>query len=176
MLVPFADWRLIALSTYSCSSSGFTIESIVMRAGAIILDNDRVVLIERFRGGNHYFVFPGGTVKKKESVEEAVVREVYEETGLDVVVNRLIAVVRQRDVEEYYYFVDIVSGVFGSGTGKEMTGRAPAERGKYEAVWRRVVDLAELNGLPQPLFAFVKKFYDEGFPEQVVVLEDHGIA
>lgn len=146
-----------------------------MRAGAIILDNDRVVLIERFRAGNHYFVFPGGTVKKKESVEEAVVREVFEETGLDVVVNRLIAVGRYRDVEECYYLVDIVGGVFGSGTGKEMVGRAPPERGLYKAVWRRVAELPRLNGLPRALFEFVSRFSDEGFLAQAIVLEDPGL-
>jgi 8-oxo-dGTP diphosphatase len=147
-----------------------------MRAGAIILDNDQVVLIERFRAGSHYFVFPGGTVKKKESVEEAVVREVCEETGLHVVVNRLIAVVRSRNVEEYYYLVNIVGGVFGSGTGKEMVARAPPERVAYKAVWRRVTELPELNGLPRPLFEFVTRFSDEGFPKQAVVLEEPGIG
>ncbi len=146
-----------------------------MRAGAIILDNDRVVLIERFRAGNHYFVFPGGTVKKKETVEEAVVRELFEEIGLDIVVNRLIAMVRYRDVEEYCYLVDIVGGVFGSGTGKEMVGHAPPERGSYKAVWRRISELRELNGLPRSLFEFVTRFSDEGFPEQAVVLEDPGL-
>jgi len=105
-----------------------------MRAGAVILNNDLVALIERFREGNHYFVFPGGRVNKKETIEEAVVREVLEETGLEVVVDRLLAEIQYRDEKQYYYLVDVVGGIFGSGTDKEMVGLAPPEHGKYISI------------------------------------------
>ncbi|MBI3412623.1 MAG: NUDIX hydrolase [Candidatus Aenigmarchaeota archaeon] len=52
-----------------------------------------IVLIKRlakpFRG---YWALPGGHVKNKESVEDATVREVKEETGLDVEIKRLAGV------------------------------------------------------------------------------------
>jgi 8-oxo-dGTP pyrophosphatase MutT (NUDIX family) len=56
------------------------------RAVAILIENDSVALIERYRAGRHYFIFPGGGVDDGESVEQAVIREMEEETGLRVAV------------------------------------------------------------------------------------------
>ncbi|ODS42506.1 MAG: DNA mismatch repair protein MutT [Candidatus Altiarchaeales archaeon IMC4] len=60
---------------------------------AVIVDNDSVVLIKRknppFKG---MYALPGGFVDYNESVEEALVREAKEETGLDVNIERLVGV------------------------------------------------------------------------------------
>ena len=53
--------------------------------GAIIIDNDRVLLAQR----NHdpfydHWCFPGGHIDFSEEVADAMIREVKEETGLDV--------------------------------------------------------------------------------------------
>ena len=57
---------------------------------AVILDRDRVLLQRRSDGGQ--WGLPGGSVEVGESVTEAVVREVREETGLEVMPERLIGV------------------------------------------------------------------------------------
>lgn len=145
-----------------------------MRAGAIILDNDQIALIERFREGNHYFVFPGGSTKQDESLEEAAVREVLEETGLVVKVDRLVAIVHYEAMEQYYFLVEIQGGDFGSGLGKEIIGLAPPEQGKYIPVWKRLSELPTLDGWPRPLFDLVSRFCEEGIPEQAIVLKDQG--
>lgn len=60
-------------------------------ARAIIFNNDgKLLMVERHKDGNHYFVLPGGHVDAGESPEEAVVREVQEETGLHVTVSKLL--------------------------------------------------------------------------------------
>jgi 8-oxo-dGTP diphosphatase len=60
---------------------------------AIVLYHDRLVLIRR---GNEPFkgrlALPGGFVGKDETVEQAVLREAKEETGLDSEIVRLIGV------------------------------------------------------------------------------------
>ena len=141
-----------------------------MRAGAIILDNNFVALIERFREGNHYFVFPGGGVKKNETLEDAVVREVLEETGLEVVVDRLIAEIHYRDEKQFYYLVEFVGGVFGSGEGKEMVGLSPPDRGRYIPVWKAISELSMLDGWPRPLFEIVSRFPEKGIPKDALVI------
>jgi ADP-ribose pyrophosphatase YjhB (NUDIX family) len=53
--------------------------------GAVILDGDAILLIER--GGEPlrgYWSLPGGVVETGETLEEAIRREMQEETGLDV--------------------------------------------------------------------------------------------
>lgn len=67
----------------------------------------RILLIKRrtvpFKG---YWALPGGRVETGESVEEAVVREVKEETGLDIEIIRKIGEYREKgfkDGVEYDY-------------------------------------------------------------------------
>ena len=51
-------------------------------ARAIVFDGDRV-LLNRF-GDGEYYNFPGGGIEERETAQTAVVREVLEETGLEV--------------------------------------------------------------------------------------------
>jgi 8-oxo-dGTP pyrophosphatase MutT (NUDIX family) len=56
--------------------------------GIVYKGNDVLVLKRR---DVSMWVFPGGGVDKNESPEEAVVREILEETGLQVAINRKVA-------------------------------------------------------------------------------------
>ena len=62
------------------------------RAAAIILRQGKLLLIRRWnaRRGN-YFVFPGGGVEEGETPEATVVRELMEEGGVTITVDRLFA-------------------------------------------------------------------------------------
>ncbi len=56
---------------------------------AIFNDNHQVLLQKRSEGA---WGFPGGIMDLDESFEEAIIREVGEETGLSISVNRLIGI------------------------------------------------------------------------------------
>ena len=80
---------------------------------------DKILLIKRltvpFRG---YWALPGGRVDPGETVEQTIVREVKEETGLDVTVVRKIGEYHEQGVQggveyDYYpacFFVTALSG------------------------------------------------------------------
>jgi len=55
-----------------------------VRVSAIILKDDKILLIHRKKNGEEYWVFPGGGVEDTETPEQGIIREVKEETGLDV--------------------------------------------------------------------------------------------
>ena len=60
-------------------------------ARAVIFnDKGEVLMIERHKSGEHYFVLPGGHVDGRESPQQAVMREVDEETSLRVTVEKLL--------------------------------------------------------------------------------------
>lgn len=66
----------------------------IVGIGAIIVQNGKILLAKRgSEPGKGKWSVPGGLVELGEKVEEAVVREVKEETSLDVEVVRLIDVV-----------------------------------------------------------------------------------
>lgn len=61
-------------------------------------ENDRVLMVRLERPGRSFWVLPGGAIEDGETPEEAAVREVREETGLDVAIERLLFVEEPRTV------------------------------------------------------------------------------
>ena len=67
---------------------------------AVIFNEDDEILVEHcLRPENNCYYLPGGGVWHREKIEDCLVREVKEETGLDVSVDRLLWV---RDFLESY--------------------------------------------------------------------------
>jgi 8-oxo-dGTP diphosphatase len=110
-------------------------ESIVrIRAGIVLIQDNRVALIERHRAGLDYFVFPGGGVDEGESLEQAAVREAMEELGVKVAIKQNVAEVQVGPKSRQIYFlVEQTGGEFGTGVGEEYTDADPysPEEGIY---------------------------------------------
>lgn len=51
---------------------------------AVIIRNDKLLTMERHKGGQHYFALLGGAIDPGESEEQALVRELHEEANLTV--------------------------------------------------------------------------------------------
>jgi len=82
----------------------------VVGVGAVILDEGKILLEKRKNApGKGKWSIPGGLVDLGEKMEQAVIREVKEETGLDVYEPRLIDVVNYVSLSEQgavkYHFV-----------------------------------------------------------------------
>lgn len=59
-------------------------------ARAIVVENNRLLIMRRLKGGNQYYTLVGGQLKEGESLEAGLAREVNEETGLEVADARLV--------------------------------------------------------------------------------------
>jgi mutator protein MutT len=141
------------------------------RAAIILLQDNRIALIERHRDGQHYFTFPGGHVEPGETPEQAAVRETKEELGINVTIQRLLAEIWWHDRPQYYYLVEAAGGDFGTGTGEEMHKPLPG-RGSYHPTWIPVLDLLNLPVLPQSLAKMIVKAQSAGWPDPAPVLYD----
>ena len=144
------------------------------RAGIILIEDNKVALIERHRAGLDYFVFPGGGVDEGESPEQGAIREAMEELGIEVAIQQKIAEIHfGRTSKHIYFLVEKVSGEFGSGTGEEFTNSDPhhPEEGIYIPVWMPIEELPKYNKIyPSVLANLVIKSTREGWPKEPVVL------
>lgn len=61
-----------------------------IRVTGVVIDRGRVLLLDQDTGGPRSWCLPGGTVEDGETLEEALVREMREETGAEVEVGRLL--------------------------------------------------------------------------------------
>ena len=115
------------------------------RAGVLLVEDDRVLLIERHRDGLHYFVCPGGGVEPGESFEHAAVREAHEEFDIDVSLES-VGLDIQFGGRQVYFFAHVVSGTVG-----EVFFDAKKLRGSYRPVWVSVHDLDQHDVRPPEL-------------------------
>src|SRR5580658_11117446 len=88
--------------------------------GALIIDNNRILLIERGKEPlKGYWSLPGGALETGETLEEGVMREVREETGLEVQPLGVLEIFERimRDSQgapEYHYvLIDYICRVTG---------------------------------------------------------------
>ena len=108
--------------------------------GAVVIRDECLLLVRRGHGpAAGEWSVPGGRVETGETLAEAVVREVAEETGLDVVCDELVGWVERIDPEHHFVIFDFGATPVGGGDAEARAGDDAAE-----VAW---VPLHELTGL-----------------------------
>lgn len=97
-------------------------------AAAGIILNQGKILLARYKGGaaGTYLVGPGGGVVEDESMEAAVTREVLEETGVAVSVNKMVLVEdllsKRYRMVKIWFLCDVVGGGLQDTAGAKEEG------------------------------------------------------
>lgn len=107
--------------------------------GAIAIDNERLLMIRRGRGpAAGEWSVPGGRVETGETLAEAVVRELAEETGIEGVCNEMVGWAERMGDGYHHVILDFYVTV--------LEGRRPvAGDDAAEAAWVPLSEVAELN-------------------------------
>lgn len=115
------------------------------RAAAVIVRNGKILLMRRHREGRDYSSLPGGKIESPESPRDACIRELREETGLAVVIDRLVCAIDNQQRREYYFLVARFEGQ-PQLAGPELARNCPQNH--YELQWVDATQLDEVNLLP----------------------------
>jgi ADP-ribose pyrophosphatase len=142
-----------------------------IRAGVVLIQDNKVALIERHRAGLDYFVFPGGGVDEGELPERAAIREAMEELGIQVAIQQKVAEIQlSRKSRQVYFLVEQIGGEFGTGVGEEYTHADPNDHdeGIYIPIWMSLDELLLHNNIfPEAIARLVVRSKQEGWSTDV---------
>lgn len=126
------------------------------RVAAIILDNDKILLMYRFKNGETYYTLLGGSVEPGEDLERALVREIKEESNLDINGLEFLWQFDNRGREDYYFLVKNFTGDLCLG---EPELSRQNENNKYIPIWVNLSDLKDIDLRPGEIKAkILEKF------------------
>jgi len=103
------------------------------RSGAIVEIDGKIALIKRVRNNHEYYVFPGGGIEDGETPEEAAIREIKEELGIDIEIEKLLTTLSFNNKLQYYFLANYIKGEFGTGDGEEFF-HTDQDRGSYTPI------------------------------------------
>jgi 8-oxo-dGTP diphosphatase len=99
------------------------------RISVIIITEKQEILLVKHKKGNHlYWVLPGGRLEYGETFEECGIRELKEETGLDVAIDgflflsEAIAPDRRRHIVNIYLKGHVTGGILAVGDEPVLAG------------------------------------------------------
>ena len=97
-----------------------------VRVAGILIENNKILLIEHLKKNKKYWLVPGGGVDWGESTAEALIREYKEETNLDITVEKFlflsetIAPDKKKHVINLYFQIKIIkNSIYNMKLGDE---------------------------------------------------------
>lgn len=138
-------------------------ETVTLTNMCMVTDGTRVLVQNRLDPDWSGYTFPGGHVEKGESFTDAVIREVWEETGLTIEAPRLCGIKDWPEEDGSRYMVLLYRAERFSGT--------LASSGEGEVSW---VELDALRSLPlaDSMENMLRVFLEEELSEQYYLLEN----
>ena len=120
-------------------------------AGAVVIEENHVLLVRYDgAGGRSYLVGPGGGVLGNEGIYQAVIREVREETGLEVSPQKVLFVEdllsRRHRIVKIWFLCDLIGGALANTRGA-------LEEGITDVAWYRKDELLDEVVYPPELLS-----------------------
>lgn len=106
----------------------------------LIVNNNKVLLLKKPRYG--WYAMPGGKMEPKETIKEAVIREVFEETGLNVINPKIMSIATMNKTSATPPKDDWMMFTF---VAESYTGTLVEECPEGELEW---IELSQLHQIP----------------------------
>ncbi len=141
-----------------------------VRPSVVIIENDFVLLMRYRYGQTDVYNLPGGNVDKGETLAQTVVRELQEELGIEVAVEKMILTGEvlmpepKNDVLHCVFLANIIQG---------KPALNSVETSALEVVWKPINTLKDLNMYPN-VGAEIERIFLEGVGFQYVGKVEQG--
>ncbi len=134
---------------------------------AIVVKDNHLLVMYRNKFGQEYYALVGGGVDLGESNEQALHRELQEESGITVQNLRLVIVEDAGEMfgVQYIYRCDYVSGEPALSPDSEEAKISALGQNLYQPLWLPIADLSATNLLPAELKLAVINGLKNGFPD-----------
>jgi ADP-ribose pyrophosphatase YjhB (NUDIX family) len=143
--------------------------SFIYRVAAIIIKNNKLLMVKHEDYPCYYTV--GGKVKINETSEEAVMREVYEETGVEFQIDRLVFI-QERFFEmtgEHHHEI-VFYFLMKENFNIDFSCKSFTDRGPRESLhWLPIMNLDKTNLIPE--FFKTKLFDNMSSIEHIITKE-----
>jgi 8-oxo-dGTP pyrophosphatase MutT (NUDIX family) len=142
-------------------------------ARAIIIEGDKILVMHRNKHGSEYFTLVGGRVMENETIEQALVREIKEETGLTITDARPVFIEEHAEPynEQYVFLCEVAphADVAIQDTSEEgFMNRMGINT--HSPAWAEVASFTKLPFRTPQLQAAIDHAIKKGFPASPIKL------
>ncbi len=142
-------------------------------ARAIIIEGDKMLVMHRNKYGSQYFTLVGGRVKDSETIEQGLVREIKEETGLDITKAQLVYYEEHPEPynEQYIYLCEVAPhGDIAIQDASEEASLNRLDLNIHKPLWVQTSAFGHLAFRSPQLYEAILKALKKGFPRTPVKL------
>jgi len=137
---------------------------------AIVVKDNKLLVMHRNKFGHEYYTLIGGGIDHGETAEQALHREVMEETGVSIANPRLVFVEEagQPYGTQYVYFCDYVDGEAALTEGSEEALIHALGQNLYTPTWLPLGELADAPFVSEKLKKHMLQAFKHGWRNQPV--------